>query len=502
MPSSAAAAKPALLSASAYEAAAAGGPGVNVTALVASDTAFDGPDARLVLKSLRAANFTGSCVVVSGSDMDAVVRTLYANGTTFVALLQSPGPTTLASNLSIVNAPAWWRRPPATLRKVGWMNAVMYYPPSVVMMLLAARFPVPNASLFVGANGSPVDYYRYNDNASSTIVQLSGPAGVVLAATITAAVPLVHEIFPVSGPPSGGVVVLLNGKGFGAIPPVFMVASIGGAPCGNVTWRSENTISCVAPPGIGIDQTVALRVGYQAAAFDANASFSYEPATLSFVLSADTGMPATTLVAGANVFIIGRNFANQVTMQCRFGDALVLASYLNDSCVECRTPITANGILDVFVTNDATRYSNGFQFGVLAYTAVRLQQALDVAGAGIVWTGHTRPSTSLVPFDFDGSVVPAALSIALLFTSSWRQSATATVDMALAAVRASGSILPFTNFSARFYDISAALDPTLMTSVLSRTMRSVRDDAGDAFVGVIGPAERLVCCARAALSSR
>jgi hypothetical protein len=204
-------------------------------------------------------------------------------------------------------------------------------------------------------------------------------------------------------------------------------------------------------------------------------------------------------VAGDSVYLIGRNFADQQTMMCQFGSTLVQAAYINASVVECRTPIAASGTLEVFVTNDLERFSNGFHFGVKAFTASD-DRVLNVAGAGIVWPGHTGPTRSVVPRDYDGSVVPAELTIALLFTSAWRTGAIAATELAVAAARGSG-LLPFTNLTWRYYDVTAALDTSLTVPVLQSTMRAIRAEIGGSFVGVVGPAESFLCIALANLSA-
>ncbi len=478
-----------------------GGAGSRVPLLLATAATDADPDAVALCGGgpggLAANNVTGGCRVHgSPGSLDAAVRALYGAGAPFLALLQSPGPTSVALNLTAMPPPPpglCCGPPPVTLRKVVWSDAFTFYPPNVITMLLFARFGPSDVATLLGAAGSPL-------NVSAAVAAWLGAAGAAAAATWTRVLE-VTSISPPHGPTSGGNTLLLRGRGFGAVPPLSAVASIGGAPCTNTTWIGDDTIACVAPGGIGLDNEVSLRVGYQSALV--LATYSYDPATLYRVLTSDGRPTSTALVAGDSVLVVGANFANAVSMQCQFGGARVLAAYINDTAVTCRTPVAAAGVLDVFVTNDLVRYSNGFQFGFIAYEPVQLGGGLDVAGAGIVWTGElTDSSSTAVPADFDGTVVPPRLTIALVFTSYWASAAVAAAELALGAVRRSPRLLPFTNLTWRYYDVTPGLvDPTATTAVLGGAIADIRRDIGDEFLGIVGSAESGVCIPLANMSA-
>jgi hypothetical protein len=281
-----------------------------------------------------------------------------------------------------------------------------------------------------------------------------------------------------------------------------------------------------------------LNIGFQAAIVDV--TFSYLPATLYDVVLSD-GTDAVTIVSGTVIYVVGTNFVNAITMQCRcvvgagrcrwsqvclvfvfvvryrscdvraaavplrFSGVIVPASHLNDTVVSCEAPILADALVDVFVTNDGVRYSNGFQFATLAYQPVVAGSALGSAGAGVVWSGPSQHAA--VPFDFDGSVMPRSLTLAFVLTGSdlvgFDPMTELVIRAALAAVQASPLLLPFTELRYKFYSADAAFNAAVADKprLLGDIVAQIHADLGDEFVGVVGPYESSLSIPLATISA-
>ena len=175
--------------------------------------------------------------------------------------------------------------------------------------------------------------------------------------------------------------------------------------------------------------------------------------------------------------------------------------YQNSTTVSCVAPSVRDGLVDVFVTNDGVLYSSGFQFMILAYQPVLRGTRLDSAGRGIVWAGPALHDT--VPLDFDERVMPPRLSLAVVLTGGGNPGDALVLEAALAAIRASPLLLPFTALRFVYFDADAAFNaaPADKPSVLRTLISSIRSELLDEFVGVIGPYESSLSVPLAAISA-
>ena len=443
--------------------------------------------------SLAASNVSATCrVYASAPRLVADASALVDNATSFLALLPTPSYVTATRALRAVVFPAGGAPPLAALRKYVWSEAFAFFPPAVTTVVRSMRLADSDMSALFGAAGAA-------GNATAATAWLSTLAGAAAAAQWARTLE-VTSVSPAVGPASGGTLVALSGQGFGMYaPPLTVRVLIGGAPCTNVSWGGDTALACLAPPGCGLRVPIEVSVGFQKA-FVAP-TYGYLPATLYGVRDA-RGAPALSVVAGDTLVIIGSNFINVVTMQCLFGEVVVPAVVINASAVSCLAPAVPDGVVDVFVSNDGVRWSNGWQFGIAAYEPILMGHDLDRLGTGIVWPGAS-PRHATVPLDFDNSVMPRALALAVFVTSTGaaRAGDELAVSMALRGVAATPLLLPYTTLRCAYYDASPALDaaPGAVPGILAALVGAARGALGDELVGIVGPAESPLALALATL---
>lgn len=142
----------------------------------------------------------------------------------------------------------------------------------------------------------------------------------------------VVSVWPVLGPASeGGTIVTIHGEGF--VSSVDLLCKFGNVIGTTATWLSSTKLLCRTPPhrpGL-----VEIRVANNGADFSLTSSeFLYidDP-------SLEDVRPAQVLETGqVPVMLKGSNFMNTTTLACRFGSAVVRASFVSNWLVVCMAP--------------------------------------------------------------------------------------------------------------------------------------------------------------------
>ena len=432
-----------------------------------------------------------------------------ANATAFLALVESPSYGTAALNLSRVALPACCAPVMLPLEKLLWSGASKFFPPNVLSLVRSAYFSAGDISTLLRSAGPQGDY-----GAAAAAWVGSGAVPVAWLDVLE-----VTGITPRTGSTAGGEKVVLTGRGFGTASPITASVSIGGAPCNQVAWVADSQLTCTTPPGCGTHRAVEVHVGLQLALV--RVTFDYLPAILQSIAGvgpspaasgivasaaaggtdAAAGATAPAVQAGGYVYITGKEMLVAVTMKCRFGgSADVPAVVLSDAKIMCIVPPLPNGNIDVFITNDGVRFSNGFALRSLGMQSVQMGGSLDTAGRGIVWPFGL---SSVVPVDFDSRSAPRELTIAVFVLSSAVNLSTPPLNAAMAAAHASPVLLPYTKLNWRLYDaepVNAAAAGPARDAAIAAAVGAIRADLGASFLGILGPFQSALSIAIATAS--
>jgi alpha-tubulin suppressor-like RCC1 family protein len=167
--------------------------------------------------------------------------------------------------------------------------------------------------------------------------------------------PVVSAISPASGPHSGGTLVTITGANLEGAQEI----DFGSEPATEVYAESDNSISAVAPEGVGTVDVTVINAAGRSATGSAD-QFTYGPSVSS--VSPASGLPT----GGAVVTITGTSFTGATAV--RFGSAEAVTFK-----VESATSITAispkgEGTVDVAVTTPAgtspTSSADQFTYGL------------------------------------------------------------------------------------------------------------------------------------------
>lgn len=161
----------------------------------------------------------------------------------------------------------------------------------------------------------------------------------------------IWSIQPRSGSMAGNTVVLLEGTNFVASEDLF--CRFGGA-LAPARWISDRRLECVAPPSNG-SQVVEVAVTQNGIDFIAGhlpLSYEYEED-----LQINVFFPSEGSSSGKTVItILGENFVFSSAIRCRLGILDVPATFLNQSAIQCITPPSDVGTVEVAVTNNGQDY--------------------------------------------------------------------------------------------------------------------------------------------------
>jgi hypothetical protein len=160
--------------------------------------------------------------------------------------------------------------------------------------------------------------------------------------------PHISLLIPDKAPISGGVEVLVHGRGFSA-----GLTCVFGEATSPSRFLSEELLSCVAPAS---SRSGPIRLTLR----DKDTT----KASTSFTYVDDVEIHATTpkagsLTGGTLLTIRGRGFENTTQLGCRFGSLLTNALFIGGDEIHCTTPPSSSRKrIPVEVTNDGTHFAS------------------------------------------------------------------------------------------------------------------------------------------------
>ncbi|MCA9825105.1 MAG: IPT/TIG domain-containing protein [Dehalococcoidia bacterium] len=169
---------------------------------------------------------------------------------------------------------------------------------------------------------------------------LTGESGFTTAANFTYVVgPLVQNLSPNIGSPSGGTTVTISGVGFapGA------VVTFGGVNALFVFVRSQTQIEATSPPGTGNVQVI-VTVGSTSSPVSPESEFTYSGPIVQNI-TPNAGPTA----GGTKVLIEGNNFTQAAVVKFGQVDAAEM-TYISPAMIEATAPASPNGFAEVHVT--------------------------------------------------------------------------------------------------------------------------------------------------------
>jgi hypothetical protein len=168
----------------------------------------------------------------------------------------------------------------------------------------------------------------------------------------------ISSITPVLGSTGGGTEVLVSGSNF--VASMNLVCKFGEQSPIAAVFMSNSTVVCVSPkhtPG-----SAALRVSNNGVQFsDSTASFKFVPSLVLSDVSPSTG----SVLGGTAVKISINNLPFSGSLRCRFGNASVLAAYVDMNHLSCVSPAGVLGATTLSVSLnglDYTREANSLSF--------------------------------------------------------------------------------------------------------------------------------------------
>lgn len=209
----------------------------------------------------------------------------------------------------------------------------------------------------------------------------------------------IRHVWPTSGPVDGGTSVSVYGSGFSSgDSKVLCIFSAGVARSTLATVRSDNELSCPAPPYLGSSSGGAVKVeltnnnGADRVASPAN--FTYVPP----IRLSGVNPPQSGEEGGVTVVVAGENFIASPSLSCRFGDQdATPASFLSRTWVSCLVPASLKGPREVRVTisNNGQDFSGGSSLDFTYLPAFTVTQIAPDAGPADGGTEVTLTGTGL-----------------------------------------------------------------------------------------------------------
>ncbi|CAH0369713.1 unnamed protein product, partial [Pelagomonas calceolata] len=160
--------------------------------------------------------------------------------------------------------------------------------------------------------------------------------------------PHISLVIPDKAPVSGGVEILVHGRGLSA-----GLTCVFGEATSPSRYISEELLSCVAPAS---SRSGPIRLTLRAKdATKATTSFTY----VDDVEITTTTPKAGALQGGTLLTIRGAGFENTTQLGCRFGSLLASAAFVSDDEILCKTPPSSTRKrIPVEITNDGTHFAS------------------------------------------------------------------------------------------------------------------------------------------------
>jgi hypothetical protein len=201
--------------------------------------------------------------------------------------------------------------------------------------------------------------------------------------------PVVHQIFPVTGPIHFSAMVSVIGENFINTPDLFCKFSNFRT---QATWINSTWINCLASDTSDIQVgNVTIEVTANNQDFSTNGVlYEYQDRITLKELIPKQG----SVGGGAVVWIKGRNFRQRSAslgyLFCGFDNTNVHAVFYNDTVIMCLSPAHLAGPVEVSVTNDVNFFSPPLQFVYNEITLLSIvpAHALALGGTKLVITGR------------------------------------------------------------------------------------------------------------------
>merc|ERR1712089_40686 len=163
----------------------------------------------------------------------------------------------------------------------------------------------------------------------------------------------VLEVQPWSGPVGGATVVSVRAHGAwpGGVRCRFGEASASAGWSGGAS-----RLRCVTPASVGgASGWVGVQLSSFHGALSSGGSFYYHAALLASGAAPSVGPER----GGTRVSVLGVGFRDAYTLRCAFGvaSAPVLARYVDESQLECSSPVHASGVVVVLLSMNGQQYA-------------------------------------------------------------------------------------------------------------------------------------------------
>ena len=163
----------------------------------------------------------------------------------------------------------------------------------------------------------------------------------------------VLDVQPWSGPVGGSTLVSVRGRGLllGSIWFRFGEAAMVGG------WSGGASRLRCASPSSAVTGWVGVQLSSYYGALSSSGSFYYHAELVASGVSPPMGPER----GGTRVTVLGSGFRDAYTLRCRFENAssAVLARYVDESQLECSTPVHSLGAKPLLLSMNAQQYSGG-----------------------------------------------------------------------------------------------------------------------------------------------
>lgn len=166
----------------------------------------------------------------------------------------------------------------------------------------------------------------------------------------------VENVWPLSGPESGGTAVIVTGTGFEDAREILCeFGSLGALVKGK--WMGSSTVSCLSPPHI--PGMTALRLSTNGQQFvETGLSFEYLMESTVRTIAPSSG----PLQGGTLVEVTGTGFVNSTALSCRLASRRLPATFVDNGRLHCVTPqVTTSFLLlplSLEVSNNGIDFTN------------------------------------------------------------------------------------------------------------------------------------------------
>ena len=196
----------------------------------------------------------------------------------------------------------------------------------------------------------------------------------------------VLEVAPWSGPVGGATVVSVRAHG---LWPGGLSCRIGDGAPSSAWGGGASRLRCLTPPSSdGVSGWVGVQLSSFHGALSSGGSFYYHSVMTASGVSPSIGPER----GGTRVAVLGGGFRDAYTLRCGFGSsaAPVLARYMDESQLECSSPVHAPGSVEVLLSMNGQQYaSSGVQYTYQPAASISfISPTLALAEGGTPLTVH------------------------------------------------------------------------------------------------------------------